>query len=1633
MSRFPAAIKTLHARVAHTNTDVPEEESQETDPLGLTTLYDPAPRNAIVDIIFIHGLGGNSRKTWSNSSYPRSFWPQDWLPVERGFEDVRIHSFGYRADWGKKWQQQSILNIHDFAESLIGGLRNHPSIRRDDTRIILVGHSMGGCVAKEAYIIARQHPSYKDLAGRIYGIFFLGTPHHGSDLAGILESMLIVAWGRKPFVTDLKSGSSALALIRDRFRHVATDLALWTFYETLPTVLGPINRIVVGKESAILGFDKERIEAMNADHRHVCKFTTREDSNYKMLRNALHTAIDEIKDNLLVSTFSQLDTADESEAEVELRLKSLLGVSDTLEEDLSLQSELKMPDSCEWLTNKACFISWKEGDAPSILWLTGRPATGKSILSSHVIDHLKPLPVFCSYFFFKHSTTNKSTLSDCFRSLAFQMATQDVLVREKLLQLEQEGIAWDKTDDATIWTKLFVDRIFKLPFEKQHFWVIDGLDECGNFSSLFTKRLLAKLPRKRELRVFVTSRNLDAVERGLVSLGPQVTTYTLSDSDTLDDIRLFLATKLRELDRLETEDDLEAMCNKILEKSSGSFLWARLVLQEFENAWTEEAMEAVLKEVPGELYDLYSRMVQSIEMDKSKTSLARTILTWVVLARRPLTLEELRCAVKLDLNQTLQNMRRAIPSLCGQLVYIDPTDRAHIIHETAREFLLDQNMCSELTVYKERGHTNIAGILTRFLSGDCLKALQMKSQRSIKMKTFAKSASAVPLDTSLLDYASTFFSEHVYRCSSADDGLMDELITFLNTNVLSWIEHVAKCGDISHITRAAMNLRGYLGRRTKYVPPTDLSVSIVEGWVTDLIRVAAKFQSQLLTSPRSIHRLIPPLCPSDSMISRTFSKDLRSATIVVKGLPAGTWDDCLSRLDFPKGQATAVCHGDAFFVVGLSNGKIYLYNAGSLQLHLTMTHPERVKILQFSQDDEYVVSCGAKSMVLWKPKTGIQLYKFSLPSPPLGVVFLGVDELVCAFQSGSLTRWSLERFRNDSLPESIEEEYSHTQNIAPQQSPTCATFLVTNDAVLLAVGYRKHPVLIWNTLEQQVLGECIVDANNGIDDMVFNPNPDIIALVVSCNDGRLCIFDYLTMELTFTMPNVYAQSVACSPDGHSLVTGGSHGMIEVFDFDHDYDGRIILMPIYRIDGIYDFVRGVAFSFSGLRFLDVHSQQCRVWEPTALVRKNNELESTSDAATLPVTTVGMLNGPEEPEITSPLEVSRDGQCVITGKRGGDVCLFSTADGTEAGTLYRHSRGVSVIGVALGEEKNIVVSADDSGRVLVGELTMPLRDIAAGFQEQKQPAARIILDSRFGGAIVRFIINSAADRLLITGHKFDELWELPSELVHKQTQQPSTENSTTMSSSPECSQASSSSARMAFQHPTNPEWFVIITGDVARVFQWADYKELTSSDGILLQRPAPPLEPSSPRESPRTPKSDRFAPSRHDSECAFTTASYHVGPGLVVEHLRASASAPPQLHVWPAAVFNPYLPGTSALPAAEPGLNAIGSFVRSVIGFVGPSTLVFLDTDLWVCSTELRSKATSRSGSISGIRPSSPNTIARRHFFALSEWCDTEGELKCTLAAIPGVTPHSYSQEAVFVSDHRVMIVKGGFEFSERMTI
>ena len=94
---------------------------------GLNTLFEP-PGPTIANLIFVHGLGGGSRSTWTKSGDPSLYWPQEWLPQDTAFRDVRIHSFGYNSNWDK----ESTLNIHDFSKSLLGSIQDCPAIRKDE-------------------------------------------------------------------------------------------------------------------------------------------------------------------------------------------------------------------------------------------------------------------------------------------------------------------------------------------------------------------------------------------------------------------------------------------------------------------------------------------------------------------------------------------------------------------------------------------------------------------------------------------------------------------------------------------------------------------------------------------------------------------------------------------------------------------------------------------------------------------------------------------------------------------------------------------------------------------------------------------------------------------------------------------------------------------------------------------------------------------------------------------------------------------------------------------------------------------------------------------------------------------------------------------------------------------------------------------------------------------------------------------------------------------------------------------------------------------------------------------------------------------------------------------------------------
>lgn len=91
------------------------------DPLGLKIIHRP-PGVRRVDIIFVHGLGGSSRTTWSKHHNLEFFWPLKFLPFEPDINEARILTFGYNANFRRKSGRNKI-SVLDFAKDLLYDLK----------------------------------------------------------------------------------------------------------------------------------------------------------------------------------------------------------------------------------------------------------------------------------------------------------------------------------------------------------------------------------------------------------------------------------------------------------------------------------------------------------------------------------------------------------------------------------------------------------------------------------------------------------------------------------------------------------------------------------------------------------------------------------------------------------------------------------------------------------------------------------------------------------------------------------------------------------------------------------------------------------------------------------------------------------------------------------------------------------------------------------------------------------------------------------------------------------------------------------------------------------------------------------------------------------------------------------------------------------------------------------------------------------------------------------------------------------------------------------------------------------------------------------------------------------------------
>ncbi|KAK4238066.1 hypothetical protein C8A03DRAFT_44164 [Achaetomium macrosporum] len=1281
---------------AYSSSTRPGSDSSSRDPLGLKVVYRPVGQRR-VDIVFVHGLGGSSQLTWCYNRDRNLFWPLKFLPSDPVISEARIFTFGYNANFrpgsGSAGNRMSIL---DFAKDLLWQLKYardesaDGNLRMGERPIIFIAHSMGGLVVKEAYLRGQIDPGYASIVKAIISIIFLSTPHRGNNLAETLNKILQVSFAASPmqFISELSAGSQTIRSLNEDFRHIAPRLGVYSFYETHPTPLvgsGKIRTMVVDRDSSVLGYAGEETKPLNADHHGVCKYASPSDPAYIDVSNVIKTVIEKVP---RPEPFGA-------------KLAEYLSLSkESLDADYSFFQERCTPGTCTWILGNATLTGWMEDMTPKprVLWVRGNPGSGKSVLSSFLIQHVLNSGVPCHYFFFRFMSQEKRGMSMMLRSLAYQLAESTPAYAAKIQQLEAAGTQLRTADYRNIWLLLFKQALFQIDhLDRPLYLAIDGVDEADRPASVI--KLLADLHlTSLPIRLLLVSRPTDELSSAFEELAMKVKTGTIHIEGNPTDFRAYIDEVMK---RGRAARHREYVTNQLLERAKGNFLWVHLAVQQVKSLLTKEEIETALTKLPSGMEALYDRMALSVAeaSDPSNPELGRTILSWVACAQRLLTVEELRDALG-DETGVLEAHSEIIHR-CGGFVTVDQQGRVAMIHETAREYLTSG-------AEKGRGLAIDVRSTNDTLLRCCIALLADEDQQ----REYGDDGGRP-----LAGYAATAWPHHLALSSALTDmEILDTVTDFLRGRpVLTWISIAARMRELRAMVIASRRLAD-LSAKLREKKEEDDSVAgrqaaaVMEGWATDLVKILGKFGSNLVSHPDAIYNLIPPFCPEDSMIYRQFV-DKRLQDIRVSGRTGSTWDDCLARFSLTPGAvaSSVITAGGRIGLLSLTRNtsQIIIYSSATLEELRRLSHPERVLAIQANKLGDMLVSYGYATTRVWDVATGDCLKVIRNPPErprPHSIIFKVAEQettVVVCDEDRCIRSFSLD---DDATEWTVRSHINEKKLVDTFPNfPMCSA--LHPDGRRVAFGYRNYPLTVWDLGKGEGpkrVGLCY----NRLDetDMTVAKTAWGAVYQVAWHPLRVEVFGLSQVGLLFRW-NPYEKypsaevraggnSLAVNHDGSLVATGDGTGNIRIF-------ASADFSKIYQLSS-QDPVLSLTFSTDSRQLYDVRGLYGNVWEPNTLVRladcpdhssdSNSETESLAKASLLSEHHVAEVDG------VTCLAVQSFGPLYCYGTENGVVMLCEAGRGSLR-ELARLASYMSIENVAWSDDWKLVAFTDLIGRLTV----------------------------------------------------------------------------------------------------------------------------------------------------------------------------------------------------------------------------------------------------------------------------------------------------------------------------------------------
>ncbi|KAJ2987229.1 hypothetical protein NUW58_g4620 [Xylaria curta] len=299
----------------------------------------------------------------------------------------------------------------------------------------------------------------------------------------------------------------------------------------------------------------------------------------------------------------------------------------------------------QWITKSSKLRSWLRRErGPNMLWIYGKPGSGKSVLSSQIIYFLRSDPRRNVVFFFcDFHTPATGVTSHILKSMCSQ-----------LIRMSSEFVPFIYDEYVSKGRKVVPSTLKEiLPkllahFEDVHL-VIDGVDESPQGEHRALIKTICKLTDTNlSCKTLIVSQDIPSIA---ISLSKRQKLCISDEKDHIrEDMGMVVDSALREINNMHDgaigESVLGELKDRILEKAEGMFLWVCLVLDLLESAISVKDLRSQLNSLPKDLIEAYEKILGNMlnTCSPAKIEQIKRVFSWLLCQRgkHPLRKHQIR-------------------------------------------------------------------------------------------------------------------------------------------------------------------------------------------------------------------------------------------------------------------------------------------------------------------------------------------------------------------------------------------------------------------------------------------------------------------------------------------------------------------------------------------------------------------------------------------------------------------------------------------------------------------------------------------------------------------------------------------------------------------------------------------------------------------------------------------------------------------------------------------------------------------------------------------------------------------------------------------------------------------------------